>query len=729
MLGAQYQLFIKKLKKNVICGAEFANIVVLHSIFFMIFVSTIMIRSTTLPVAVLLLCTALFLLSCDRTRERETARSNDQPLPIQHREWVPEEGARILSLVDSMEHAGEISEIRAAFNRGVAYDMMRRFQVAEMYYRRAYESCNPTEDGWEAYLTIADKLSAIRMVSGDFEGSLTVASEAVDRAEKAGELTDSRKINLLWNISQCELQLGMYDEWEQLCAIVYDFLRQELRDNGWHTSSRLLIFTAATTSAYIDRSEYAKAAYWQTRSEEEMSLYDESQGRPGLLKDYSWRIAMNKVYIWRAEDKIKEAEKLYEETLPEMMESSDGMLKAAEYLMSVGRYAEAADMFDKVDALVPDLSQYPSMNLSNLKESLIPRLRANLEAGRTAEVVKLARLFCSSFDSALEVQRQDNAAELATIYATHLKDEQIAAQQAEMSRLRIFWLVAVLVLISLFFYIYDRGHRQHLKMLSSEHRKLEEAYGDLALANLRVEESSRMKSHFIQQISHEIRTPLNILSGFSQILTASGMELGADERDEINRGILENTGRITSLVNKMLDLSDAVSERASVPPEFVTAGQIANAAVRESGITSAQHLNFMMMADDAVSDKSLKTNLAQASHALAMLLDNAQKFTHPAVFKGEQYDESRREYARLQVSELEGRIAFVVEDTGIGVPPKEVEHIFEEFVQLDDYYVGTGIGLTVARSLARRLGGDIVLDTSYTGGARFVMTLPIDKEK
>ena len=71
----------------------------------------------------------------------------------------------------------------------------------------------------------------------------------------------------------------------------------------------------------------------------------------------------------------------------------------------------------------------------------------------------------------------------------------------------------------------------------------------------------------------------------------------------------------------------------------------------------------------------------------------------------------------------------MVEDTGIGVPAKEVEHIFEEFVQLDDYYVGTGIGLTVARSPARRLGGDIVLDTSYTGGARFVMTLPIDKEQ
>ena len=59
------------------------------------------------------------------------------------------------------------------------------------------------------------------------------------------------------------------------------------------------------------------------------------------------------------------------------------------------------------------------------------------------------------------------------------------------------------------------------------------------------------------------------------------------------------------------------------------------------------------------------------------------------------------------------------------MPPEEAEHIFEEFVQLNEYYNGTGIGLTVARSIARRLDGDIVLDTTYTDGARFVFTLPL----
>ena len=70
---------------------------------------------------------------------------------------------------------------------------------------------------------------------------------------------------------------------------------------------------------------------------------------------------------------------------------------------------------------------------------------------------------------------------------------------------------------------------------------------------------------------------------------------------------------------------------------------------------------------------------------------------------------------------------FLVEDTGIGVPPEEAEHIFEHFVQLDDYQVGTGIGLSLARSLGRRLGGDVVLDTSYTFGARFIFSLPLNQ--
>ena len=96
----------------------------------------------------------------------------------------------------------------------------------------------------------------------------------------------------------------------------------------------------------------------------------------------------------------------------------------------------------------------------------------------------------------------------------------------------------------------------------------------------------------------------------------------------------------------------------------------------------------------------------------------------------------------LHLDRADGLAVFSVSDTGIGIPKEESEHIFEEFVQLDDYYEGTGIGLTVARSIANRLGGNIVLDTEYNAavepafaqmetagsGSRFVMTLPLPSD-
>ncbi len=87
-------------------------------------------------------------------------------------------------------------------------------------------------------------------------------------------------------------------------------------------------------------------------------------------------------------------------------------------------------------------------------------------------------------------------------------------------------------------------------------------------------------------------------------------------------------------------------------------------------------------------------------------------------------EDTEQKHVVLRMAVSDGQLQFVVEDDGIGVPAEEAERIFDEFVQLNEYYDGTGIGLTVARSIARRLGGDIVLDTSYSPGARFVMTLP-----
>ena len=233
-----------------------------------------------------------------------------------------------------------------------------------------------------------------------------------------------------------------------------------------------------------------------------------------------------------------------------------------------------------------------------------------------------------------------------------------------------------------------------------------------------------MKSKFIKQISHEVRTPLNVLSGFTQVLTAPDIELSGEDLQSINHKIVENSERITQLVDKMLDLSEVNNFSIIECQDTVLPVEIADLAIEHSGINFATHLKFELQMMSHTETEPIVTNCKSAVKALSLLLDNAIKFTRPVGSKARLGGE-RLAHVTLQVEVLKKKVLFIVEDTGIGVPPEEAEHIFEEFVQLDEYYDGTGIGLSIARSLARHMNGDVVLDTAYTGGARFVLTLPV----
>ena len=290
----------------------------------------------------------------------------------------------------------------------------------------------------------------------------------------------------------------------------------------------------------------------------------------------------------------------------------------------------------------------------------------------------------------------------------------VSCQEQEVRFYNILALVVIIIIFGLLIYFH---HRSSVR--------LKKAYHELEIANKRAQELSRMKSDFIQQISHEIRTPLNILSGFTQVLTMSDAKLDEAMRHEIKDKITENTDRITSLVNKMLELSEARSQTVIECYDKVTAVQIVTEAINASGIEKASHLEFVLLIAPDAKDVRIQTNLAAAVRSLSLVLDNARKFTAPAEGRPQAPPSDQLQKVVLRLTVLSGRLFISVEDTGIGIAHKDAERIFDEFVQLDEFYDGTGIGLTVARSLARRIGGDIKVDTAYIGGSRFVMTLPI----
>ena len=248
----------------------------------------------------------------------------------------------------------------------------------------------------------------------------------------------------------------------------------------------------------------------------------------------------------------------------------------------------------------------------------------------------------------------------------------------------------------------------------------------LIIANARAEESTRMKSVFIKQISHEIRTPLNVLSGFAQLITSPvAAQMSESEIKEASQKIMENTNRITGLVNKMLELSEVSSHTVLERTDEVSPHQIAEAAIKATGIDKASHLQFQLLLGERANHIFL-THQRSAERILEQLLDNAKKFTHPADSAQAPANDAtqHQESATLSASLTDDGAFFVIENTGKPIPTEQAEHIFDEFVQLDEFYDGTGIGLAVARSLARRLGGDIQLDTTFTSGARFILTLP-----
>ena len=240
----------------------------------------------------------------------------------------------------------------------------------------------------------------------------------------------------------------------------------------------------------------------------------------------------------------------------------------------------------------------------------------------------------------------------------------------------------------------------------------------LRIANERAIVSSKMKTEFIRNISHEIRTPLNIVSGFTQILTSPDMDLPAGSKRDIQERVTENTDRITKLVDRMLELSDVNNETLIDRNDQTNALNIVSQAIDYSGITlhtrpgnADAAVVFNTLDNEEVSSSvALLTNSRYAVHALAQLLENAVKFTNEGSIT-------------LRMTSSGTKVCFSVEDTGIGIPADQTEHIFEEFVQLNEFADGAGIGLTVARSIAQRMGGNLWLDTDYTQGARFVLEL------
>lgn len=331
------------------------------------------------------------------------------------------------------------------------------------------------------------------------------------------------------------------------------------------------------------------------------------------------------------------------------------------------------------------------------------RAQALMQLGRGKDAAQIYQRLYQEKDSVFSHEARQHLDELNTIFQVdELKEEQHHA--------KFFYTVlasATVVVALLILMLFGWRTAIRLKRINDK----------LHIANEKAEVSSKMKSEFIRNISHEIRTPLNIVSGFTQVLISPDMDLPVREKKEMQERVTENTDRITKLIDRMLMISNIHSDAKIEREDHTDIQTIVAQAISYSGIelhtrptNREAAVTFKIQIDATTNALTVLTHKLHASRILAQLLENAAKFTHEGTIT-------------LQAEAINGLVRFIVEDTGIGIPADESEHIFEEFVQLNEFADGTGIGLTIARSVAQRLGGNLWIDTDYKQGARFIFEL------
>ncbi|HHY56250.1 MAG TPA: HAMP domain-containing protein [Chloroflexi bacterium] len=231
----------------------------------------------------------------------------------------------------------------------------------------------------------------------------------------------------------------------------------------------------------------------------------------------------------------------------------------------------------------------------------------------------------------------------------------------------------------------------------------------------RVQQSQRAQRDFIANVSHDLKTPLTSIQGFSQALL-DGTAAGPEMQQRAALIISQEAQRLTNLVEEVIDLARLEDGRLQLHLQRLDPNEI-GAEVAESLAPRYEASGVRLVWMPAPTISALLADAARLRRALTNLLDNALEHTPPG---GE---------VTLAVASVgEGaQVRFSVTDAGDGIPPAELERIWERFYRVDrarTHRNGSGLGLAIVKEIVEAHGGTVGVDSTVGQGSRFWFTLP-----
>ena len=393
---------------------------------------------------------------------------------------------RMLALTDSLESESDLNDVKANVHRVRAYYSMGDDAKMEVYARKVIAGhIHQDVETYKAYTQAVGLLADVLQMKGDEEGALKVALPVLNAWKENPQnnpATDDARSRLFPLIGLCQVKLGNVDEGERNLLYAYQDMENEAKTDstGWALYLLCCVADVAVTT-YNDVAYSQKCLEWMDRYEQAVIAWSQSpDGKENADEvEFQWgRLWASAMRLYRDLGDQSKSDEAYRKFLTtNYAKTAGGQLRKANHLMATKRFQEAADLTPWVDSLMEE--RHMDFTLENVKAYLGFKFRSNYYAGRRDKALEAGLQMADSLSGAVERQKKDAAAKLATIYETQEKERTIADQQATLSRQREMGMVIAFGLVTLFLIVYTLYRRKSQRRLAVAHEELQVAYDQL----------------------------------------------------------------------------------------------------------------------------------------------------------------------------------------------------------------------------------------------------------